>query len=250
LAIDSGAATLRAAAIDPLSIDALVLCCTGTPGPPETHGRFVSTVITGLGLGDVAFYGLGLNRCVGLLAGVDLADALVVRGRYRRVLVVTVDRAAAEADRMATYALFSDGAASCVVAAVAEGRDRFELVACAGAQQTASLDWTSEISADLARRVNDLILTSLGMKVGDLSGLMHSNIYKPLVVMKERQAGFAMDQLFLDNITRVGHCYSADPLINLVDRGDAGHVQPDHYYLLAASIPGSRMGVLVRRLAD
>ena len=190
LAIDSGAATLRAAAIDPLSIDALVLCCTGTPGPPETHGRFVSTVVTGIGLGDVAFYGLGMNRCVGLLAGVDLADALVATGRYRRVLVVTTDRVEDEADRMASYALFSDGAASCVVAAGAAGPGGYEVVACASAQDTASLDWSSEISADLARRVNDRILAPLGMKVGDVSGLMHSNIYKPLVVMKERQAGF------------------------------------------------------------
>jgi 3-oxoacyl-[acyl-carrier-protein] synthase III len=249
MAVDSGLATLRSAGVDPLSVDALVLCCTSVPGPAREHGRFVETVLTGIGLGDIAFYGMNFNRCVNLLAALDLANAFVAGGRYRRVLVVTTDRVVDEADRMASYALFSDGAASCVVTADQEGRDGYQLVSCANAQDTRSLDWSNEISADLGRQVNDSLLAPLDMKLGDVSGLMHANIFKPLVVMKERQAGFSPEQLWTDNIPRVGHCFAADPLINLVDRAAAGHVRPDRHYLLAASVPGSRIGVLLRKLA-
>jgi len=249
MAVDSASATLRGAGMEPSSIDALIVCSTWVPGPAAEHGRFVGDILTGTGLGDIAFYGMNLNRCVNVLAALDVASSLVAAGRYHRILVVTADRAADEADRVASYALFSDGAASCVVSADPEGPDSYQLICCATAQDTGSLDPSSEISADLARRVNDRLLAPLDMKLGDVSGLMHANIFKPLVVMKERQAGFSAEQIYTDNIVRVGHCFSADPLVNLVDRAALGHVQPYHHYLLAASVPGSRIGVLLRKLA-
>ena len=250
MAIDSGSASLRTAGIDPSSVEALVLCCTKVPGPARGHGRFVETILTGIGLGDIPFYGLNLNRCTNVLAALDVASAFVTSGRYRRVLVITTDRVVDEADRMLPYALLSDGAASCVLAADSAGQNCYQLVACASAQETRSLDWCNEISADLARRVNDSLLGPFGLAVGDVAGLMHANIFKPLLVMKELQAGFTPRQIYTDNIARVGHCFAADPLINLVDRMAIGHVQVNDHYMLASSVPGLRMGVLLRKLAD
>jgi 3-oxoacyl-[acyl-carrier-protein] synthase III len=250
MAIDSGSATLHAAGIHPGAVDALVLCCSDVREQARMHGRFVATILTGIGLGDIPFYGLDLNRCVNLLAALDVASSFVSSGRYRTVLVITTDRVTDEDERMLHYALLSDGAASCVVTAGEEGGDRYQLLSSASAQDTRSLDWSGEISSDLARRVNDTLLSPLDLTLADVSGLMHSNIFKPLVVMKERQAGFTREQIYTDNIGRVGHCFAADPLINLVDRIPLGHVQPGRHYMLASSVPGSRMGVLLRRLAD
>ncbi len=249
LAVATGSATLRAADLPPDSIDALMLCSTRIPGPAEGHGRFVERVLTGIGLGDIPFYGQTLNRCVNLLAAIDVARAFVAAGRYRRVLVVTVDRVADESLRMTNFALFSDGAASCVVSADAgETTAGYALLACATAQEAATLEWSSELSSDLARQVNRRLLEPLGMKLGDVGGLMHANIFKPLLVMKERQAGFTPAQLYTANIARIGHSFAADPLINLVDRAALGHVRDGGFYVLAASVPGSRIGVLVRKL--
>jgi 3-oxoacyl-[acyl-carrier-protein] synthase-3 len=47
----------------------------------------------------------------------------------------------------------------------------------------------------------------------------------------------------------VGHCFAADPLINLVDRDAQGELRDGAHYLLAASVPGSRIGVLLRKHA-
>jgi 3-oxoacyl-[acyl-carrier-protein] synthase III len=248
LAVDTGLATLAAAGAGPPSIDALVLCSNRIPGPAEGHGRFVSDVLTGIGLGDIAFYGQNLNRCVNLLAGLDVARTFVASGRYRRVLLITTDIVAADAARMSQFALFSDGAASCVVAADAGGTGSYELLGCATAQDTATLEWTNEISSDLAREVNAKLLDPPGLKLGDIACLMHANLFKPLVAMKERQAGFAAGQLYLGNITRFGHCFAADPLINLVDRAALGHIGRGRYCLLASSVPGSRAGALLRRV--
>jgi 3-oxoacyl-[acyl-carrier-protein] synthase III len=264
LAVETGAATLRAAGLGAAMVDALVLCSNRIPGPAEGHGAFVASVLSGIGLSSIPCYGLILNRCVNLLAGLDVARALVTSGRHRRVLVISTDRVAGDAPRMSQFALFSDGAASCVVAADA-GRAHagsgdatgtgsgasagvFELVGCATAQDTATLDWANEISSDLARQVNDQLLGPAGLKVGDLAALLHANLFQPLVVMKERQAGFSAEQLYLGNIPRIGHCFAADPLINLVDRAALGHLAAGTYCLLAASVPGSRIGALLRRV--
>jgi 3-oxoacyl-[acyl-carrier-protein] synthase III len=249
LAADTGRATLAAAGVDPAGIDALVLCSNRIPGPAEGHGAFVGAVLTGIGLGDIPCYGQNLNRCVNLLAGLDVARALVLSGRHHRVLLITTDRVAHGADRMSQFALFSDGAASCVVADDAGPAGCYELLGCATATDTATLEWTNEISSDLAREVNDQLLAPAGMKIGDVAALMHNNLFKPLVVMKERQAGFSPAQLYLGNITRIGHCFAADPLINLADREELGHIGLDGYCVLASSVPGSRIGALLQRVS-
>lgn len=249
LAVDSGTATLRATSLDPAAVGALVLCSNRIPGPAEDHGRFVQRVLTGIGLGDIPCYGQFLNRCVNLLAGLDVARALVTSGRHRTVLLITTDKVAPGADRMSQFALFSDGAASCLVAADPGDDDSYEMLGCATAQDTATMDSGSQISSDLARVVNDKLLTPHGLGLADLTALMHLNLFKPLLVMKERQAGFREDQLYLGNIFRIGHCFAADPLINLVDRVALGHVGKGQYCLLVASVPGSRAGILLKRVS-
>ena len=172
-----------------------------------------------------------------------MATALVASGRHRTVLVITTDRVADEADRMEQFALFSDGAASCLVAADPYGTPVYEIVSCASAQDNTNLDPSREISSDLARVVNESLLKAGGLALPEVEGLLHANLFLPIVTMKERQAGFSAGQLDTGNVTRVGHCFGADPLINLLDRP----THPGHHYLLVASVPGSRFGVLLRR---
>ena len=245
LAVASGRATLDAAGVDPAGVDAVVLCCTRFPGGPDSHGRFVAEIMTGLGLPEAAFTGITLNRCTNLLAGIDVATAWVAGRRHRSVLVVTADRVADERDRFEQFALFSDGAASCLVAAAAHGAPAYQVLGCASAQRTADLDWSHEISPELSRRVNEELAKATGVASGDLAGVLHANLFLPLIGMKERQAGFTAAQLDTGNVARLGHCFAADPLINLADRARRGGLA-EGTYLLAVSVPGARYGVLLR----
>jgi 3-oxoacyl-[acyl-carrier-protein] synthase-3 len=247
MAVESGAATLAAAGLDPAAVDSLVLCSTEFPVGTGVHGAFVERILTGLGIADADFVGVGINRCTNLLAGVQVADAYVRSGRHRRVLVITTDRVTDETTRMDKFALFSDGAASCLVTDDHPGGTGFDLLACATANRAAELDWSNEINPALAIQVNERLLKPFALDIADVSGLLHTNVYKPVVYLKEMQAGFAAAQLYLDNITRIGHCFAADPLINLVDRGSAGQLLDGAHYLLAASVPGARAGVLLRK---
>jgi 3-oxoacyl-[acyl-carrier-protein] synthase-3 len=245
LAVRTGRRTIAAAGCDPAGIDALVLCSTRIPGGPATHGSLVGGIAAGLGLDGASFYGLTLHRCANLLAAVELADRLVVAGVHRRILVVTTDRVGPDDSRVEPYALFSDGAASCLVSDAPAGDSCWEVTATASAHDLTALDWTNPISADLARQVNATLEARSGIAPERVRAVMHANLVTPLVAMKERQAGFTAAQLHLDNIPRVGHCFAADPLINLVDRSALGHVDVGDHVALVTSVPGERFAALL-----
>lgn len=246
LAVEAGKATLRAAGVDPSSVDALVLCCTSFPGGPDSHGSFVRTIAEGLGTREADFLGITLDRCTNLLGGLRVAEAFVAAGIHRRVLVITTDRVTVEADRLAKFALFSDGAAS---ALVSDAGGEYEIVASAAAHELKDLDWSNQISPDLSRRVNTQLMKRASMEIDQVDILMHTNIFEAIIVMKELQAGFSAAQLYTDNIARVGHCFAADPIINLADLAAAGRLRDNDHYLLAASVPGVRYGVLLCKQA-
>lgn len=246
LAVRTGRETLRAAAVEPSEVDALVLCSTTFPAEVAAHGELVGSVLRGLEL-DVPVTGITLNRCANMLAGLRAAAAMVAGGRLRTVLVITADRVAAESDRLTDFALFSDGAASCLVTRRSDGAsESYQWVADAYAQDPAALGRGNEISADLTKTANRRLFTEAGIGIGEIDGLLHNNIFLPVVTMKEVQAGFAQSQLDTSNIARVGHCFAADPLINLADRRSAGTIRAGGLYLLASSISGLRVCVLLR----
>jgi 3-oxoacyl-[acyl-carrier-protein] synthase-3 len=246
LAIGTGLATLASGKLDPGSVDGLILCSTRFDGGAEVHGEFVQRIVAGLGLGNVSFYGLTLHRCANLVVALDLANTMVRAGRHRRMLVITTDRVPPGASRVESFAIFSDGAASCLVTDEPVAGTCFDLLGCASRSTLDRLGYGGEISADLAVAVNRGLLGERTPAVAELAALMHTNLVIPVVSMKERQAGFTVDQLYLDNIYRFGHCFAADPLINLVDRVALGHLQVGDRLMLAASVPGERHSVLLR----
>lgn len=246
LAVRTGRQTLRAAAVEPCEVDALVLCSTTFPAEVAAHGELIASVLSGLEL-SVPVTGITLNRCANMLAGLQVAAAMVAGGRHRTVLVITADRVAAESARITDFALFSDGAASCLVTQRSDGAsESYQWVADAYAQDPAALGRGNEISADLARMANQRLFAEAGIGIEAIDGLLHNNIYLPIVTMKEVQAGFDQSQLDTSNIARVGHCFAADPLINLVDRWSAGTIRAGGLYLLASSVSGLRVCVLLR----
>ncbi|EKX64821.1 hypothetical protein STRIP9103_08597 [Streptomyces ipomoeae 91-03] len=163
--------------------------------------------------------------------------------------MVTADRIVDEAVRLEKFALFSDGAASCLVGAAEQGPDTFAMVASASAQDAGVLGVRDQIDSRLAAAVNEELERVTGVPREKVTALLPANLVRPLVTMKERQAGFSAAQLRIGNIERLGHCFAADPLINLVDLVTSGEGEIDGLYLLASSVPGARHGVLLRKVS-
>ncbi|GAB3651930.1 beta-ketoacyl-[acyl-carrier-protein] synthase family protein [Glycomyces tarimensis] len=248
LAVDSGRATLDRAGVAPDDVDDLYLCSTAFPTSLDAQTTLTARVLRGLGLRRAAVTGVSLARCANLLLAVRAASAAADSGQTRTALVITADRIQHEPHRIENFALFSDGAASCLVTPDERG-DGFRIAAAAAAQDLAVAEPAGQLSAELAVEVNERLRRATGVGPGDIARVLHNNLYPPLVSLKEAQAGFAPEQLHLANITRFGHCFAADPLINLADLAEAGELRDGAPYLLASSVPGMRAAVLLRRHA-
>lgn len=226
-------------------VDAVILCATRFPTDVDGHADFIGRLLDLLGLPHAIPYGLTLNRCATLTSALGLAEALVNSGRHHSVLVAAGDTISADDDRLRPFAVFSDGAASCIVSAE-QGGD-FQLLGSAAAVDSRTMKRHGEISADLTRQANAELLARARVDPRDIKRLAHNNLWKPIIVMKEQQAGFRLDQLYLDNVPRIGHVFSCDPLINLIDLAKSGLLASGDLLALGSSVSGARFGAVLRK---
>jgi 3-oxoacyl-[acyl-carrier-protein] synthase III len=115
LAADAARAALRAARCDARALDCVIVASTVPYQPIPTTAVFVKRA---LGLDDSPIPAFDVNAtCIGFLAALDCASALIAGGRYDRVLVAAADlpgRGVAWSDPKVA-GIFGDGAAAVVV---------------------------------------------------------------------------------------------------------------------------------------
>jgi 3-oxoacyl-[acyl-carrier-protein] synthase-3 len=245
LAVASASRTLAMAECDGGDMDAVILCAAEFPANVDWHARYCREVLEALGLEHAFVIGVTLARCNTLLSAVLLAERLVRSRVYDSVLVITSDRISDEEERFQQFALFSDGAASCIVTS---RPGELGILATASALAPAALDTARRFGGQLGHTTTDAITRQSGVQPDKVSVVLPPNLFTPIVRMSEGQAGFRPDQLYLRNIAERGHCFSADPLVNLVDRQDANGTRPGEYVLLTSSVPGSRVSILAEVL--
>jgi 3-oxoacyl-[acyl-carrier-protein] synthase-3 len=244
LARAAACASLAAAGEAAAQVDAVIVCAARFSSDVESHADLVGRLLQDAGLAHAVPYGVSVNRCATMTSAVGLAAALVRSGQHRAVLVVAADRVGEAGERLAPFAVFSDGAAACVVARDVPGP--LELLATAAAVDAAEMRPYGELSAALARRVNDDLATRTGTTTAAVRRLAHHNVFAPIVRLKEQQAGFRANQLYLRNIARLGHVYSCDPFINLADMIDEGLLGRGDLVALGSGVSGARFGALLR----
>jgi 3-oxoacyl-[acyl-carrier-protein] synthase III len=245
LSLESARQTISASGVPPRDIDMLMLCATEFPTGIDVHADYGKQLIEGLDLDNAFIVGVTLNRCATMLSALSLASDLVKSGRHRAVLVISSDKISSESDRFKKFAIFSDGACSCIVAA--ERLPGYSIICSASATDAVNMTENGEISARMAKIVTERILGHAKIRVGDIKVVLHNNIFLPIVRMKEQLGAFRNEQMFLDNIVKNGHCFGSDPLINLVDYAAKGSVRVGDYLLLASSTPGLRVSLLLQQ---
>jgi 3-oxoacyl-[acyl-carrier-protein] synthase III len=246
LAVASARRSLAMAGCTGRDIDAVILCAAEFPANVACHASYCRAVLEELELGHAFVIGVTLGRCNTTLSAIQLAHSLVASRAYGNVLVAASDRVVDEEDRFQSFALFSDGAASCIVTSQPGGDHA--IVATASALDPPAMDSAGGVSGRLGRTAIDAVTRQSGVSPHEISMVLPPNLFTPIVKMSERQSGFRPDQLYMRNIAERGHCFSADPLVNLVDCQSANGSQAGDYILLTSSVPGSRMSILTEVL--
>lgn len=202
--------------IDPAAIDALIVCC-GDRLNYYDQNRFLAELAGALTLGDFRSYWLGGAGCVTLFSAIGLARAMVTADAVRNVLVVGVDKVADDADRFQRFGVLSDAACSFVISDAA--RADFTLIDAVTISSARTLDRSEDFQAKCA-----LIHAALerfgqphGFDYGRVEAFLGANVFLPIQELELSLLPIDSSLAYLANTARYGHCYAADPFINLVD---------------------------------
>jgi 3-oxoacyl-[acyl-carrier-protein] synthase-3 len=150
--------------------------------------------------------------------------------------------------RLLAYALISDAAVSFLMKASPRASDLDESLRIVGVK---SITMISRIGSGMNirdgkeyGRATANVLDTAAVPKSEVTKLFANNTFVPVKLYRESSAGFSRQQMYLDNVERVGHCLACDPILNLVDF-DQGRRRV--CYILAAEAEGHASAVLLTR---
>jgi 3-oxoacyl-[acyl-carrier-protein] synthase-3 len=214
LAAQSALRTL--ADTDPASIDALIVCSGERCNYFEQNHR-IAALAQVLGLRQFQSHWLGGAGCVTLFAAVRLARSLVQTDAAQRVLVVTVDRVDDDSQRFQRFGVLSDGACSFVLHA--QPQADFALLDAVVLSSSTTLSRSDDFKAkcDLIHAALERFGGAQGFDFERVGAFFGPNVFLPIQELELSLLPIDGALAQQDNTMRYGHCYAADPMINLVD---------------------------------
>ncbi|MFC0101141.1 3-oxoacyl-[acyl-carrier-protein] synthase III C-terminal domain-containing protein [Micromonospora marina] len=88
-----------------------------------------------------------------------------------------------------------------------------------------------------------------GLTIDDIALVLPHNVNRYSWVAIARHLGLPTSRVYLDNVTEIGHCFGADPFINLSTARAAGAVVRGDNLLLASAGEGATFNAMVVRAA-
>jgi 3-oxoacyl-[acyl-carrier-protein] synthase-3 len=242
LAVKPAQAVLRSVP-DPARVRYLIFAHTVRDFAPA-HSPVANTVRQRLGLTGAESFGVTQNDCASGLAAVDIAGELLRAGGDpdSAALVLTGEKHGARLVRLVKNAsIMGEAGAACLVCLGGPGS---RVLSCAVRTAGEFADGFL-MSDDAGARFNqgygshvveviDEALDRADRKLADITMIIPHNVNVSSWRKLCARLGLGLNQVFLDNVSRYGHCYCADPFVNLVSMRDRGLLASGGLYLMVA----------------
>lgn len=217
--VESGFAALAAYLTrSGVSVDQVVLCAPCV----NDCGEFVEAVralqLPGIRLDDAAL--VEGTDCVNLIAALDLARRQIAAGA-REVLVLATEKVAKETWRFKKFSLFSDYSMAILVSADLDAC-RYAIVdVLVQPDPQPGQDTGSILARTLEKSCLGQLLGRNRLSVQELGKFCYIHLYEPMYQMKGKDLGFDLGRMATAGIAELGHCYGADPFIDMIRHFDA-----------------------------
>jgi 3-oxoacyl-[acyl-carrier-protein] synthase III len=236
--VDAVGRSLQDAAVDPGDVDHIVFA-TSDPVLASLSPDFAVGVLEAAGLVDCVPHLMSYQRCCSSLTALRHGRQLFSDPDVRHVMVAALDHTPDDRDRVRSYALFGDAAASCLLSRNRPGLVR--LVASAIRVDREGLRGQDTFVS--RKKVADAALACVlrvgGRELGQITKVFAANLHKPLTLFNAGSVGLRKDMLhFADTLSAYGHCGNADWMINLVDYHDRFGIRPGETYLAQSLAQG------------
>lgn len=244
LATESARRTLWKAGAEPGEVDFL-LYATTTFDHRSHYSTDIQRLIADLELERAFPIGITLSECANTIAALTVASKLIEGGSARTVLLITADGVVDGGSRIVPpeVSIASDAAASVLV--TGEEGGRFRLLAT----EEHAVAWKSDrrpqedfteylkVSSKGIEEVCRRVLRRSGTTPDAIRWLITNNYNRSVASLYSNQSGVDMDRVYTDNISRFGHGFGADVLINLSDCLEDHPASPSDLFLLLSAGP-------------
>ena len=185
---------------------------------------------------------VALDLAAGLLRaeGVEGDSALIVSGERVFTPLIQLDYGLGQ--------LLADGAAACLLTLGGSG----DVIRSHAVHSDLRPMGNGERAGEAG--VRHLVATMLravaeaGLCLDDMDLVIPHNVNRTFWRQAAKELGISTDKVFLENIARYSHCFSADPLINYKTLDDGDRLLPGGNYLMAAvGVGGSYAATVLTR---
>ena len=242
--IESAEKSLDESKFERSDITAVVFCNTASSNGCEEKSDDKKAILDRLNLKNAYPITVQTNGCDSLLMGINIANGLLNSSGTGAVLVVAADKTMSSSERFKRYGIFSDSSCACIV--TSHEVTGYDILNSRFVAEVETMYEDSNFTSELAVELNNSLLKSNGYSMNDVSMIFTNNLFKPISQLKETEAGADKKKIYQSNITRIGHCYSNDSLINLSDYASGVEDLTGQLFLLFADSPGLRTGLLIK----
>jgi 3-oxoacyl-[acyl-carrier-protein] synthase-3 len=225
--------------------------------PPSS--RTVDRVRERLGLADATAFALTHLNCAGALYAVQLARHLLAgESPDALALVLTGELARSPWLRVIPgTAVMGEAAAACLVGRRPPGDEILGFAVRVLGRFYPAGDCAKELVTEYERQHADTFaavireaLNQAGTAPEEISVVLPNNVNRYSWASVARLTGIPLDRFYRDNIAELGHCFGADPFINLAHAKAGGRAEPGAVVLLVTSGLGAVYSALVARVRE
>jgi 3-oxoacyl-[acyl-carrier-protein] synthase-3 len=208
-----------------------------------------------LGLSHATAFSVTQQNCASGLLALDIAGRLLGGNAHDAALLLMGEKPFTPlAQLIPNTTVMGEAAVACLLR---PGGGTDELVAyrsSARGQYSAGLELDAEARAAFEREYTPTLAATIlravadaGLTLDDVALLLPHNVNRSSWVRVARALGLPLERLLLDNVPRLGHCYCADPFLNLVEATERGLLRPGDHYVMAVVGLGATFTAAVLR---
>jgi 3-Oxoacyl-[acyl-carrier-protein (ACP)] synthase III len=144
-----------------------------------------------------------------------IADAReLLRDGAEHVLILAAEKMEDEQTRFRKYSMFSDFCFALLLSSRVDECEYEILDVHVGRDENPGEDTSGILTRQLEKTCVEEVLARNGVTRKDVGRFFYLNLYEPIAEMKGKETGFTRRQLYSES-RETGHCYGADPFINM-----------------------------------
>lgn len=208
-----------------------------------------------VGLGHAVTFALTQHACASPLLAMDLAGKLLAAtgDPEARALVVTGDKAFTEVARVLPDSAVIGEASVAVLIRPDGEHDRILGYATRTHGRFSDGPWMSselatafqKLYADALAEVVSEAVRCAGLSMADVSLILPHNVNRLSWLRVLRLLNLDSDQLFLDNLPRLGHCFGSDSFVNLLSAFEQDRLRRGDRYVMTAVGLGATFSAMI-----